>query len=329
MCKIFFSSSFRSIPLCPVDRAIFYQRDKITTRLLTLSLFCRWDIIFFAGSQNEMCNISSFIVNRYLWKLEIIRMALARLLWLFPIICPEDYYIISSTDTQKKEEIHFHIKCFIFLARFLLVFCCHCESICYTDDAWRTFYDENAFSRAKKTEMISYLGRKNYQFHFLLHDVRTRIYFADVHMKIIFYDSGLTHRVTLEILTKSASPSRNRKEQKYWISHGKKEKRSKKLKKIRKENIWNDYWINSISFVISVRLSSPSALCVYLHKMNFPSESSLSLCFFSLSFALRLQMAPIYILLAGTALRKRKTAGMCRIWKNQTWHLPKLKLLFV
>lgn len=96
------------------------------------------------------------------------------------------------------------------------------------------------------------------------------------HMMIIFYDSGLTHRVTLEILTKSASPSRNRTEQKYWISHGKKEKRSKKLKKIRKENIWNDYWINSISFVISVRLPSPSALCVYLHKMNFPSESSLS-----------------------------------------------------
>lgn len=101
-------------------------------------------------------------------------------------------------------------------------------------------------------------------------------------MKFIFYDSGLTHRVTLEILTKSASPSRNRTEQKYRISHGKKEKRSKKLKKIRKENIWNDYWINSISFVISVRLPSPSALCVYLHKMNFPSESSLSLSLFLL-----------------------------------------------
>lgn len=57
----------------------------------------------------------------------------------------------------------------------------------------------------------------------------------------------------------------------------KKKKKKQEAKKKRKENIWNDYWINSISFVISVRLPSPSVLCVYLHKMNFPSDSSLSL----------------------------------------------------
>lgn len=55
-------------------------------------------------------------------------------------------------------------------------------------------------------------------------------------------------------------------------------KKKQEAKKIRKENIWNDYWINSISFVISVRLPSPSGcVCTYIKWIFHRTSVSLSL----------------------------------------------------